>query len=74
MPPGVPLWRLRAPNGQVRECFVDPAGTGEWLLTLWNDQKLHHSEIYPTEAAGAARAGTLRSDLLANGWMELRVM
>lgn len=74
MPSGVPLWRLGGPKGQVTECFVDAASADEWLLTLWKDQKLDLSELYATQEAGATRAASLRLEMLANGWIELRRM
>ncbi len=71
---GVPLWRLSGEKGQVTECFLDAASADEWLLTLWKDQKLHLSELYPAQEAGAARAAALRTEMLAKEWTELRTM
>lgn len=70
MTSGLPLWRLSTPSGQVTECYVDTPVSGDWLLTIWADQKLHHSEVFSAEEAAHDRARAIKAAMLAEGWKE----
>ena len=72
MTSGLPTWRLSAPSGQVTECYLDTPFSGDWLLTIWADQKLYHSEVFAAEEAAQDRARAIKAAMLAEGWTELQ--
>ena len=68
--PDVPLWRLVAPDGRVATCFVDPLVGGDWLLLVWDRDRLTVAELHPSQGVVVKRAGILRSQMVADGWAE----
>ena len=66
--PGAPLWRLISPDGRRAECYVDPLGEGEWMLTFWEGESLKLAEVHPSQDAGFGRAAALRAKWQAEGW------